>query len=95
MLLGERQQEQIIAALTSARRPLIVINEQRLLSLPDSTVIGTGPLAHFIQDDCLEVTRLNGCRILAPARRAEDRVAGDTTGRFQRRTPGLSASGFD
>ncbi len=64
--LNHDQQVRVIAALRTAKRPLIVVNGRRVDSMSDAEVMGDGPLAHFVLDDCAPVKRLSGCQILAP-----------------------------
>jgi len=64
--LNDREQSDVVAALRRAKRPLIVMNETRIAS-SDSAILGQGPLADFIRDHCRPLTRVAGCRILAPA----------------------------
>ncbi len=66
VLPSERQQIQILAALQQARRPLIVINEQRLPGAKDSESLARTPLGYFLREKCQEVTRLGEFCILAP-----------------------------
>jgi hypothetical protein len=65
MLLSEHDQNQVVAALKRAKRPLIVLNEQRLF-VEESDVLGHGPIAAFVHDHCREINRLGHFRILAP-----------------------------
>jgi hypothetical protein len=66
MLLSEHDQGQVVAALKKAKRPLIVLSDQRLPFVAESEVLGDGPLSRFIHDDCREVKRVGHFRILAP-----------------------------
>ncbi len=65
--LSDEQQAQIVAALQTIRRPLIVVNEHRIQSMSDAADMGAGPLGRFIRDQCHEVKRLDNFRILAPS----------------------------
>jgi hypothetical protein len=58
-LLNEAQQDQVIAALRKARRPLIVLNTDASY---DSA--GHGPLRELIEHECHEVKRFGNFRIL-------------------------------
>jgi hypothetical protein len=72
MSLSEHDQNEVVVALKRAKRPLIVLNEQRLPWVAESEVLGEGPIARFIRDECREVTRLGHFRILAPKATAQE-----------------------
>lgn len=62
----DRQQEQIVAALRKAKRPLVVESE---VKWPSNTRVGNtkiGPLPLFIRNEYQEIERLANFRILAP-----------------------------
>ena len=68
-----RQQTRIVAALRRAKRPLIVINDGRVVinarkarSLESVGSMGNGPLVEFVDDAFVETKRLGCFRILAP-----------------------------
>ena len=72
---GEPEQAQVVAALRQAKRPLILVTEKQVPYLLGARSGAQGPLIRYIREDCLEVERLGGFRILAPNRPA-DRLFG-------------------
>jgi hypothetical protein len=72
MLLSDRDQDVVAAALKNSKRSLVVINERRLPFVAESDVLGSGPLARFIREECHEVKRLGPFRILAPKAKASE-----------------------
>jgi len=72
---GERQQAQVVAALQQAKCPLILVKESQVPGLLGAQPTAQGPLLRYMREDCSEVMRLGGFRILAPKRPA-DRLFG-------------------
>ena len=67
VLLNERQQEDVIAALRQGQHPMIVMNEEKLPFVANKNIIPDGPLGRFIKQNCQEVKRLGEFRILVPS----------------------------
>jgi len=65
---GDGQQAQVVAALQQAKRPLILVRESQVPNLLGAQPSVRGPLIRYMREDCLEVKRLGGYRILAPKR---------------------------
>ena len=73
ILLNDGQQDQIVAALKKARRPLVVWNEQRVPFVLGPELTRDGPLVRFVRDECHEIKRVGTFVILAPNSIAPDR----------------------
>jgi hypothetical protein len=59
VLLNDEQQAEVVSALRSARRPLIVVNKSfRWYSA------GNGPLSRLIDGECREICRFGDCQVL-------------------------------
>jgi len=71
---GDAQQAQVVAALQQTKRPLILVKESLVPYLLGAQPSAQGPLIRYIREDCLEIKRLGGFRILAP-KRPLDRLA--------------------
>jgi hypothetical protein len=78
MLLSDRDQDIVATALKNSKRSLVVINERRLPFVAESDVLGAGPLARFIREECHEVKRLGPFRILAPKAKAPETTTAST-----------------
>jgi hypothetical protein len=68
---GADQQAQVVAALHRIKRPLILVRESRVPYLLGVQPGAQGPLVRYMREDCREIERLGGFRILAPKRSAD------------------------
>jgi len=68
-------QTQAVSALERAKHPLILVRESEVPGLLGGEPSVQGPLVRYMREDCLEVERVSGFRILAPKRPA-DRLIG-------------------
>jgi hypothetical protein len=65
VLLNDRQQAQVMAALQKAVRPRIVVNESAV-----SNVTLLGPLGRLLREHCRELKRFGRFRVLEPEQTA-------------------------
>jgi hypothetical protein len=70
VLPSAREQTQILAALRQAKHPLMVVNARELRFGMGSKSFASSPLGYFVRDECREVQRVGGFRILAPTNTA-------------------------